>query len=79
MKGAAAMKCTVPVLILQAGVEVWVYAPKEVESIVINQDRSVPGFELQAVQPGIGFEPLMAEAGLEDGKDFVWKGGPHDG
>lgn len=60
-------------LIVVKGGVAYAYAPEHVDVRVVDRDdiEAETPYELP---PGIGFEELAAEAGLEAGEDFTWEG-----
>lgn len=66
----------IALIVVQGGVA-YAYAPEHVEVRVIDRDsiEDADGEILYALPPGIGFEELAKEAGLEVGEDFAWEGG----
>lgn len=63
---------SIALIVVKGGVA-YAYAPEHVDVRVVDRDdieAEVP-YELP---PGIGFEELAVEAGLEAGKDFTWEG-----
>lgn len=50
-----------------------VAAPAHVYVRVIDQDNIGAGDAPPALPRGIGFEALVAECGMEEGKDYIWE------
>lgn len=50
-----------------------VSAPEHVDVRVVDLDNIEAGDGPTELPRGIGFEALVAEAGLEEGKDYTWE------
>lgn len=58
-------------LIVVKGGFAYSYAPEHVDVRVVDLDCDD---HAEGLPPGIGFEELAEEAGLEAGEDFTWEG-----
>lgn len=66
----------IALIVVQGGVA-YAYAPEHVDIRIIDRDdiEAGDGEVLYELPPGVGFEELAKEAGLEVGEDFAWEGG----
>ena len=60
-------------LVVTADEDTYVYAPAHVDVATIDVADRYEG-NPKTLEPGIGFEELVAQADLVEGKDYVWKG-----
>jgi hypothetical protein len=68
----------IALIVVQGGVA-YAYAPEHVDVRIIDRDdiEAGDGEVLYELPPGIGFEELAKEAGLEPGEAFAWEGDEH--
>lgn len=60
-------------LIVVKGGVCYDFAPEHVDVRVVDQDNIEAGQEPQGLPRNVGFEALVAEADLTEGKDYVWE------